>query len=138
MRRERVEVRRVNEGVVTAGEEKRYTLAFLCGRDIEKGKTKEKRKVTSHLLACYPMEADVNDGGLAFGPMLEYGCMGRGAPLDSDGVMIIENGHVTMVASGWISSLAMIESPDETNDSIGTQRASDRQPIDIARTRVKR
>jgi len=52
--------------------------------------------------------------------------IGRSAPLDSEGVMMIENGHVTMVASGWISSLAMIESPDDTNDSIGTQRASDR------------
>jgi len=30
---------------------------------------------------------------------------------------MIEKGHVTMVASGWISSRAMIESPDETNDS---------------------
>ena len=40
--------------------------------------------------------------------------------------MMIENGHVTMVASGWISSLAMIESPDDTIDSIGTQRASNR------------
>jgi len=43
--------------------------------------------------------------------------MGRSAHSDSDGVMMIEKGHVTMVASGWISSRAMIESPDETNDS---------------------
>jgi hypothetical protein len=39
---------------------------------------------------------------------------GRSASLDSDGVMMIEKGQVTMVASGSISSLAMIESPDET------------------------
>jgi hypothetical protein len=39
---------------------------------------------------------------------------GSSASLDSDGVMMIEKGHVTMVASGSISSLAMIESPDET------------------------
>ena len=52
--------------------------------------------------------------------------MGSSAPLDSDGVMMIENGHVTMVASGCILSLAIIESPDETNNSISTQRASGR------------
>jgi len=42
--------------------------------------------------------------------------MGSSAPLDSDGVMMIEKGHVTMAASGSISSPATIESPDETND----------------------
>jgi hypothetical protein len=79
-RRERVEVRRVNEGVVTVGERKRYMLAFFFLADaISRGKTgrkkKEKKegKVTSHLLICYPMEADVNDDHLAFGPTLEYG-----------------------------------------------------------------
>jgi hypothetical protein len=38
---------------------------------------------------------------------------GSSASLDSVGVMMIEKGQVTMVASGSISSLAMIESPDE-------------------------
>ena len=61
----------MNEGVVTAGERKRYMLAFLCGRGIERGR-KEKGTVTSHLLAYYPMEADVNDDRLTFGPTLEY------------------------------------------------------------------
>jgi hypothetical protein len=42
--------------------------------------------------------------------------MGRSARSDSDGVMMIEKGHVTMVASGRISSLAVIESPDETGE----------------------
>jgi len=60
--------------------------------------------------------------------------MGCSEALDSAGVMMIENGHVTMVASGWIFSLAMIESPDETNDSIqlvalGAQRAGDRHRV---------
>ena len=36
-RRERVEVRRVNEGVVTVGERKRHMLAFFFGgRDFER------------------------------------------------------------------------------------------------------
>jgi hypothetical protein len=51
---------------------------FFGGRDFErenreKEKKREKGKVTSHLLVCYPMEADVHDDHLAFGPTLEYG-----------------------------------------------------------------
>jgi len=62
--------------------------------------------------------------------------MGCSAAMDSDGVMMIENGHVTMVASGWISSLAIIENPDETNDSIQLVRKE--RVIDIARTHLMR
>ena len=77
-RRERVEVRRVNEGVVTVGERKRYMLAFFFLQTrFREGKRRERKtkkgKVTSHLLVCYPMEADVHDDHLAFGPTLEYG-----------------------------------------------------------------
>ena len=41
---------------------------------------------------------------------------GSRAFLDSDGVMMIEKGHVAMVASGSMSSLATIESPDEADN----------------------
>jgi len=42
--------------------------------------------------------------------------IGRSARLERGGVMMIEKGQVTMVVSGSTSSLATIESPDETDD----------------------
>ena len=44
--------------------------------------------------------------------------IGNSARLDRGGVMMIEKGQATMVASGSTSSLATIESPDETDDTI--------------------
>jgi hypothetical protein len=35
---------------------------------------KKKERSTSHVSACYPVEADVYDGHLAFGPTLEVVC----------------------------------------------------------------
>lgn len=134
-RRERVEVRRVNEGVVTVGERKRYMLAFFfCRRDFEREnreKEKQKKERSLHIfwfaIQWKQMYMMIIWRSVQRSNMDASLSMGRSALLDRDGVMMIEYGHVTMVASGCISSLATIESPDETRGSIGTQRASTRQ-----------
>jgi hypothetical protein len=52
--------------------------------------------------------------------------MGSIARLHRSGVMIIENGQLTMVASGSMASLATIESPDEATVIVYVQRSSSR------------
>ncbi len=73
---ERAEVRRVDEGVVAAGERGEINVGVF-GRDSEGGGEggKQKKEVTSHVWACDPVEADVDDYRLSFGPSLKHGCI---------------------------------------------------------------
>jgi hypothetical protein len=127
-RGKRVEVRRVDEGVVTAGasEETFYVgfyFTFRCGRDWKggsggRGSKKHRRSLHIFGLAiqwkqmytmidCRSVHRSSIDASLS---------IGSSASLDRDGAMMVEKGHVTMVASGSMSSLATIESPNETDD----------------------
>ena len=79
--RERVEIRCVDKRVVATDKDKNtregWFKGFIWAWIQEEREGEKKKGVTSHLWACNPMKADINDDRLSFGPTPHHSCRRR-------------------------------------------------------------